>query len=173
MDLGPNCRWYAVQTKSKNEVRAEVNLRRWGVETLAPTIQERTRSRRASATYRVAPLFPNYIFARFCADLLASKVRLTRGVRRVVGFGEAATPIDDQIIDLIRSRLSEDGCIRLPEARQGDTVQIVSGPLASIAGVFEREMPARDRVVILLWTMGGDIRVHVPKTAMRLLSPVA
>ncbi len=34
-------RWYAIQTKPKQESRAECNLRAWNVETFVPKIRER------------------------------------------------------------------------------------------------------------------------------------
>jgi hypothetical protein len=35
-----NLHWYAVQTKPKQETRAEANLHRWGLETLLPRLRE-------------------------------------------------------------------------------------------------------------------------------------
>src|SRR5687768_18284515 len=111
-------RWYAVQPKARQEARAEANLRRWGLETLAPRLRE-PRPSRSGESFRVTPLFPNYLFARFDAANLLGKVRLTRGIRRVVGFGEYATPLDDSIIASIRSRVTDDGIVRSEERRVG------------------------------------------------------
>src|SRR5689334_867674 len=84
-------RWYALQTKLKQEARAEDNLRHWKIETLAPKITTTTRRRDGTLAVSVAPLFPNYLFARFDAEALITKIRLTRGIQRVVGLGEYAT----------------------------------------------------------------------------------
>jgi transcriptional antiterminator RfaH len=165
--VADRCRWYVVQTKPKQEARAESNLRRWEIETLAPKLRELWRSRTGGSSYRVAPLFPNYVFARFDAEALAAKVRLTRGIQRVVGFGEYATPVEDSIIWSIQSRIAEDGFIRVPDVQQGDIVEIVDGPLRSLVGVFERHLCARDRVVILLTTIGCQARVQVTRAAIR------
>jgi len=159
-------RWYVLQTKPKQELRAELNLRRWQVETLAPRLREIRRLPAGGTAYREGPLFPNYLFARFDAEQLAGKVRLTRGVQRVVGLGELATPVDDGIIALIRDRIGEDGFVAPPEAQPGDTVEIVDGPLQSLVGVFERRLSATDRVVILLAAI-GQARVQVARTAIR------
>jgi transcriptional antiterminator RfaH len=166
VDVAENHRWYVLQTKPKQEARAELNLSRWQIETLAPRLREPQQSRSGEASYRIVPLFPNYLFARFDAARIA-KVRLTRGIQRVVGFGECATPIDDDIIELIQSRICDDGFVRPPEIQPGDAVEIVHGPLRSLVGIFERYTSARDRVVILLTTIGAQARVQVAKAAIR------
>lgn len=160
-------RWYVVHTKPKQEGRAETNLQAWGIETLSPRLRERRYSARHPSAFRIAPLFPQYIFARFEADSLLSKVRLTRGVHDVVGFGEYATPVADEIITLIRNRLSDGGFVTVAEPVPGDLVSIEAGPLRSLVGVFEREMRGRDRVMVLLTTVGANARVQLPKAFIR------
>jgi transcriptional antiterminator RfaH len=167
MTVADGRRWYVLQTKPRQEGRAEANLRSWGIETLAPRLCERRRSRGGEPSYCVAPLFPNYLFARFDAATHAAKVRLTRGVHRLIGFGECATAVDDAIVGLIKSRLGEDGLVRLPELTRGDRIEIVAGPLRSFVGVFERHLSARDRVIVLLTTLGCPMRVELAGTAIR------
>src|SRR5215470_17394840 len=94
-DARDRSRWYVVQTKPRQDGRAESNLQHWRVQTFAPKIRELRRSPSGASSYRLAPLFPNYLFARFDAEALAAKIRLTRGIQRIVGFGECATPVDD------------------------------------------------------------------------------
>lgn len=161
-------RWYVIHAKPKQETRAELNLRAWGLETLAPRIREYqpARGSRAAIT-RVAALFPGYLFARFDAGLLAEKVRLTRGVRRVVGFGPQLTPIEDAIIALIRGRVQDDGCVRVDEPRPGDRVEVIDGPLRSMMGVFDRSLSGGGRVMILLTTLGSSARVQLPRAWIR------
>ena len=159
-------RWFAVQTKTRQAARAEANLRRWGIETLAPKLRE-VRTSNGRTSQHVTCLFPNYLFARFDAAALLAKVRLTRGIQRVVGCGLSATPLDDAVIASIRSRIAEDGFVRLPELRPGDRVEIVDGPLQSLAGIFERHVDANTRVLILLTTIGCHARVQVVRSAIR------
>lgn len=156
--------WYVVQTKPKQEQRAELNLKRWGVETLAPRLREPAGGR---AAYRSAPLFPGYVFARFHAASLLAKVRLTRGVSKVVGFGEYATPLGEAAVELIRSRMHRDGFVHLDPPQQGDLVRIVDGPLRSLLGIFERHLHGDDRVLILLTAMGVQARAQVPAAFVR------
>jgi transcriptional antiterminator RfaH len=155
------CRWYVVRTKAKQETRAESNLRRWGIETLAPAVREpRVRDSPRQRPCQIGPLFPGYIFARFEATRL-EKVRLTRGVLHVVGFGEHATPVDDAIIEIIRSRIKADGLIHVEDPQPGDMVRIIDGPLRSIVGIFEKELTGKDRALVLLTLLGVHTRVQV------------
>lgn len=166
-DLRDRSRWYVVQTKPRQDERAESNLHRWNVQTFAPRVRELRRSASGETSYRVAPLFPSYLFARFDAEALTAKVRLTRGIQRVVGFGEYATPVDDSIVQLIQEQVADDGFVRAREVQPGDAVEIIDGPLRSLVGVFERHARAHDRVTILLTTIGGQPRVQVDEGAIR------
>lgn len=160
--------WYVVQTKPRQEARVEANLHGLGLETLFPKLRERTipASSRGSLD-RVGPLFPRYLFARFVAASVLAKVRNTRGVHGVVGFGEYATPVEERVISLVRSRIRDDGFVHPAEPQPGDVVQIVDGPLRSLIGIFERELSPRDRVLVLLTTVGSQLRVQLRKAGIR------
>jgi transcriptional antiterminator RfaH len=159
--------WYVLQTKPRQEVRAESNLRFWGVETLAPMLKERCVVRQSGqAPYRLKPLFPGYIFARFESTRLA-KVRLTRGVHNVVGFGGCATTIEEPVIAFIRNRIADDGFVHIAGPQPGDLVEILDGPLKSLAGIFQQELTGRDRVLILLTSIQCHARVQVAKALIR------
>ena len=162
------CCWYVVRSKRKQEQRAESNLRAWGLETFMPKLRTVSAPAvRAGVRYKVEPLFPGYLFARFDTTREYAKVRLTRGVHSVVGFGECATPVDDAIIALIRSRINDDGLVHEAEPSPGDQVEIVSGPLCSVRGIFERALSGGDRVLILLTTVGSSARVQVSRAVIR------
>jgi transcriptional antiterminator RfaH len=163
-------RWYVVQTKPRQDARAESNLRRWNIQTFAPHVREQRRTAGGEIAHRVAPLFPSYLFARFDAEALGGKIRLTRGIQRIIGFGEYATPVDDAIIRVIEEQIGDDGLVRPREAQPGDAVEIIDGPLRSLVGVFERHTCARDRVVILLTTIGCRPRVEIEETAIRTMT---
>lgn len=153
--------WYVLRTKPKQELRAEQNLRLWGLETLLPMVRE------APGDGGFAQmLFPSYLFARFSAAALLPRVRFVRGVQNVVGFGEYATPVDDAIIGAIRSRMDDNGCVRIDAPQPGDTVRIADGPFKSLCGIFERRRGS-DRAVILLAAIAAGVRVEVASAVLR------
>lgn len=150
--------WYVIQSKPKQEERADENLRAWHVETLLPKLLRPVRSARAQRT--IEPLFPGYLFARFDADGMASKVRYTRGVARVLGTESGPSAVDDRIIDEIKRRMDPGGLVRPTSTlRAGDRVRIVSGPLKDFVGVFEYSATAAQRVTLLLATLHSPVRV--------------
>ena len=151
MMTAPESRWFAVQTKPNQESTARRGMESLGLETLLPLVR-RERCRSGRPLPRIRPLFPNYLFARFAPARFLHLIRYSRGVCRVVGTAETPAPVDESIIDDLRSRVGEDGLVPL-ESRgfhHGDPVRIEAGPLQGWSGIFERELDDQERVVILL-----------------------
>ena len=160
-----NRQWYVVHTHLKQEERANENLKSWGVETLHAKLKTRRYNEFTGApTHLTQPLFPRYIFAKFNAREQLPKIRFTRGVNNVVCFGENPAPVDEDIIDLIRARIDENGFVKgNDELKPGDKVVISAGPLRSLIGIFEREINGRDRISILLTAIEFQGRLVVEK----------
>ena len=164
--------WYVIRTKPKQEARVKKNLEAWNVRTLAPALKEAFCNRfTGEASCRIKPLFPQYIFARFKASELFHKIRYARGVHSVVGFGNTLIPVSDDIIAIIRSRIGEDGLVRIGEPfSPGDEVRIDHGPFTNFTGIFERQMKDDDRVQILLHTISYQLHVIVERDQIRRVS---
>jgi transcriptional antiterminator RfaH len=164
--------WYAIQTKPKQEERADSNLRAWGVETFFPKVKERRYSPYTKEpTFIIKALFPRYIFARFNANKLINKVRFTRGVQSVVSFGDSPTPVDDEIIFIIKSQIRGDGFIRIGEEfKLGDKVIVKNGPLRNFIGIFEQKIKDTDRVSILLDSVSYQARVVIERERLKKIS---
>lgn len=161
--------WYAIHTHPKQEERANENLRSWNVETFAPRMKRAVRQPFTDKiVYRPASLFPGYIFARFEFDKMHSKIRYTRGVHSVVRFNSKPAPVDDSIIDFMKSRVGEDGLINIGEEFEyGDQVIIQAGPFANFIGIFQRVMHASERVMLLLDTINYQPLVVIEKEFVR------
>lgn len=152
--------WYVVRVHHRHESRAEMNLNAGHIETFLPWVRVPDRRRRPE---KREPLFPQYLFARFDAEQSLHDVTFTRGVQRVVNVGDAFATVDDEVIDVFRSRIDEHGAIPLGRPLEaGDRVRIDHGPFADLAGVVERILPAHERVLLLLTTVGTKMRVEVP-----------
>src|SRR5215207_10108914 len=148
--------WYVVHTHLKQEERANEKLKAWGVETVHAKLKTRRYNEFTGApTYITQPLFPRYLFARFNAREQLTKIRFTRGVQSVVCFGEHVVSVDDDIIDIIRARIDENGFVKTNnELKPVDKVVISGGPLRNLIGIFEREVKGSDRITILLTAIG-------------------
>jgi transcriptional antiterminator RfaH len=161
--LGQSLDWYAIYTKPREEERACQNLNAWKIQTFAPKVSERVYHRYTEKTFNVIkPLFPRYIFARFHPQL-GPKVSFTRGVQSIVSFSGKLVPLEDEIIEAIRSRM-ENGLVHIGEEFEpGDEVVIRDGPLKSFKGVFEHKLKGTDRVRILLTTISYQANIVVDR----------
>lgn len=166
--------WYVVHTHPKQEERTSSNLQAWGLETLSPKlVVNKCNPFTAKLTRLVKPLFPGYIFARFSFEHLYHKIRFTRGVHSLVCFNNRPAQVDEEIIDLIRSRIGTDGLVKtLAELKAGDEVVINDGRFQQLQGVFEREMQEADadRVTILLSSVSFQAHVIVDRTLVSRVS---
>jgi transcriptional antiterminator RfaH len=161
--------WYVIHTHALQELRAEKNLTMWGLETFNPKLKDRRSSSiLQNSLYMVKSLFPGYIFARFNADLMLRKICFTRGVRKVVCYNGSPVPVADEIIDLIKSRVEDDGFVRIrPSLRCGDKVIVLNGPLSDLVGIFEKDLNDSDRVVVLLTTLNYQSRIVIERELVR------
>jgi transcriptional antiterminator RfaH len=155
--------WYAIHTKPRQEERATNNLIAWGVETFTPRLKEkRLNSFTGQPMQIIKPLFPSYIFARFDARTMLHKVWYTRGVHAVLSFGGRPVPVHDEIIEIIRARINEEGFVQIgEEPKVGDKIRINDGLLHDFEGIFEGKVKASKRVMVLLSTVNYQCRIEV------------
>ena len=143
--------WYAVRTKPKEEDRADFNLRAYQVQTFTPKLKQLSTSKYGGRRYTVKHLFPPYIFAYFNVNSQLHQINYTRGVQKVVCFAGNPVSIGDDVINLIKEKVDDDGFVCLhEELKPGDMVRINAGPLQSLVGVFRRSLSDKERVEILL-----------------------
>jgi len=157
--------WYVAHTHPRQEERANNNLRAWGVETFIPKVKIiKYKPFTGEPTCLIKPLFPRYVFARFKLNELYYKVRFTRGIHSLVSFLDKPCPVDDELIDLIKSRVGDDGLVRTVDTlKVGDEVVIKEGVLKNFSGVFVREMKDEDRIMILLRTVNYQAHVVIER----------
>lgn len=162
-------RWYAVNTKLREENRVDRNLTAWGVETFAPKIKTRRHTQYADhPIYISQSFFPRYIFARFDAGKMLHKVYYTRGVQSVVSFNSRPLQVESEIIALIQSQIGEDGFVRVvdeivDELKHGDEVMVSGGLFKGIGGIFDRATNDAGRVEILLTAINYQAIIVVEK----------
>jgi transcriptional antiterminator RfaH len=164
--------WYVVYTKPKQERRVSLNLEAWRVETFNPELLERRCNQfTGQPSYVAKSIFPNYIFLRFNARTMLHNIFNTRGVKHVLCSNGTPLPIDEELIELIRSRIDESGFVRLGnDFKVGDKVTIVDGPLRNLQGIFSEEMKDSERVLILLDLVTYQARITATKDQLRKVS---
>jgi transcriptional antiterminator RfaH len=171
-EVDHDSQWYVVHTNPKQEDRAYSNLRGWGVETLHPKMKTRRVNQFSGAlSYITKPLFPRYIFAKFDARKQLANISFTRGVHNVVSFGGQPTPVEEDVIRILSSRIDDHGFVKFGnQLKPGDKVVIKAGALRDFEGVFERELNDNERISVLLTTISYQGRVVVNRDVLERAS---
>jgi transcription elongation factor/antiterminator RfaH len=151
--------WYTLYTKPNREQQVQDLLHKQGIETYLPTVRRRVRRR--DRPDRIV-YFPCYLFARLDFDTTPrSSIDWMPGVRRVISSGNEPTMVADEVVAVIRRRLEGIEQVGYGELQQGVLVRIVSGPLRELEAVFDRPLPAANRVRILLQVLGHSTPVEI------------
>lgn len=162
--LNTSC-WYVVHTHPKQEDRTNTNLRSLGIETFNPIFRvDKYNEFSGKVTHLIKPLFPSYVFSRFKYNDVFHRVRYTRGVHSLVSFNNVPVPVEDEIVELMKSQIGSDGFVKtFDDLKAGDEVVINNGRFRNFYGVFERGIPDTDRVRILLNTVNFQAHVVVER----------
>ena len=155
--------WYAVQTKPRQESKAELNLKNQGYQTYLPKIRHRKR-RHDHWTYVTEPLFPRYLFIHADpAQQGLAPVRSTFGVSKLVRFGQLLQPVPDSVIHYLQQLESmetgareDTSCPHTP----GDTVEVLEGPFAGLKGIYQMQN-GDNRALLLIELLGRSNKISV------------
>jgi transcription antitermination factor NusG len=159
--------WYSLNSLPRSEKTLARGLKRWEqswpISVYLPMLPQRKGPGKLASA---VPLFPGYLFCRCDWDIVpVSVLRWTPGLRQVVGFDHVPAIVPDDAIQAIKERLlvaGETGGLPLHTFRHGELVQIKSGPLQGLLGVFDGPMQASERVRILVEFLGrvNEVRVQ-------------
>jgi len=155
--------WYVIHTKPGDEDRVRANLENQEIETFLPLF-ETYQYCGGKMVQKIKPLFTNYLFAKLDLELHYYKVKWTRGVNKILGSGNLPIPISSKVVQAIKERSGKDNLVKLEgELKDGDIVQVNSGPFKSLRGVFQKMMSSKGRVRILLSLIGVDVPVQISR----------
>lgn len=162
-------RWYLIQTKPRQEARAEENLLRQHFECYRP-IKALPPSRGPQGAKTGEALFPGYLFIRLdCIHDNWYPIRSTRGVSRVVSFGGQPTPVRDELIEQLRRRLAQSEAAPAATFTPGERVQVSGGSFSDIEAIFVSS-DGEERSVILLNLLQREQMVRVPTRYLQCYS---
>ena len=102
-------KWYAVQTKSRQENVAKQNLANQGFSVFLPTLRVPVK-RRGKWSLKIEPLFAGYLFLELDLGIQnTSSIRSTRGVIKLVQNGIHVLPVAGELIaDLKKAQAAVD-----------------------------------------------------------------
>jgi len=169
-ELLEQAEWYVIHTYSGYENKVQRNLEQ-RIETMGmqdkifqvvvPTEEEveiRDGQRRSSRRR----VFPGYILVQMIMDEESwYVVRNTPAVTGFVGSGTRPTPLSQEEVDKILSRMeAEQPRIKL-SFRIGETVRITEGPFADFMAVVDELYPERGKVRVLVSFFGRETPVEM------------
>jgi transcription antitermination factor NusG len=164
--LSKEKKWYAVYTKYKCEKLACDRLERKGVQCYVPLLTVTKRYTRKIKTYH-KPLINCYIFVCI-EDNLFTKVLQTDHVMGFLTFAGIKVPIPGYEIQTLQRVVGEFEDISLIEKplKVGDEVEIISGNLTGIRGVFLEQKNKR-LFEISLDHIGVTLKVDIDPALLR------
>ena len=153
--------WYVIQTKPKKELEARSYLSMKGLEIFFPRM-ETFAPKGGRITREIKALFPNYIFGNFDRVRDYSLVKYGKGVNKIVSFSGEPVPISVMVIEEIKGRMDAAGLINLKfNLKPHDRVRIKTGPFRDFLGIFEKWLPEKERVRILLNLIGYQPQIEL------------
>lgn len=155
-------RYYVIHTEKGREQTIDVNLTAKGYEIYCPLVLV---DRRILARWRnkyVEPLFPCYLFLHMDEDgdwpglkIFGEIIQILKGPE---GYPE---PIDDKIIELLKSHENENGVHEIGDwrYRAGDRVRLKKGAFAGYEAIIS-EVPEK-RLTVVFKIMQREIKIPV------------
>lgn len=158
---GDTDKWYVVQTQPRKEDWAVANLQNQDFRTFFPRLRKSRKHARKIDTVLV-PMFPSYLFVQLKSNHQRWRsVNGTRGVVRLLSFGDQPQPVPIEVIDGLISSADDKGVFMSGchyKFQVGDKVRLMVGPFAEQFGCIDR-LNGRDRVRVFLELMGRLVPV--------------
>jgi len=153
--------WFCLRTQTKREhIAAAILDRLEAVEVFCPRVSQVKKTRAGKKRF-IEAMFPGYIFAKFHYHSHSRQVVHSQGVTRMVELGERRV-IPEYIIEDLRASIPE-GIIEAPDLsiEPGAEIEVVTGSLKGLNGKVLAQLPAKNRIQILLEFLGREITVDV------------
>ena len=146
LELG---RWYVVYSKRHQEEVVQFYLERKGLVVFFPRLLLPQPSPKRP---RIVPLFPNYLFVRIHKPVEYDIVRWSSGVIRVVEFYGHPAPLDEEVVEFLRRRVTPAGIIVMDSSPivRNKVVEDVNGRIASLMHALLNPHNSGDRVGLLM-----------------------
>ncbi len=163
--------WYLVHSKPRQEKTALINLELQGYECYLPMFSaEKLRQRVLSVIDE--PLFPRYLFIRLDTGLSAKgwgPIRSTKGVSRLVSFGNEPAKIDDRLVHLLHSQENVHQTQPQGLFAKGERVMIVEGVFAGLDAIYQM-IDGEGRVMVLIELISTPVQMRVAPASLRKLA---
>jgi transcriptional antiterminator RfaH len=159
--------WYCARTKPKHEHIASADLRKnLELEVFLPRLRIERATQRGAVRV-IEPLFPCYIFVRCVIEEKINEIRHTNGISSLVRFGFEIPKIADSIIEELQNCFEAEEPMTVENhLSPGDEVEVADGAFAGMSAYVLRNLPARQRVQVLLDILGRPTPVEVDRNSV-------
>jgi transcription antitermination factor NusG len=163
------CMWHVLHVSPNSEPQVAKLLSLIGVESYAPQFPAPPRTKPGSVRdRRTRWVFPGYIFFKIAKSFTEwDSIRWAPGVRRILQQDDGPGVVDDEIVEHLHDRLRDRTLAPSRRFRPGQVVAIERGPLAMVDAIFQRQLPASERVEILVHLLGRPLTVTVDPAILR------
>jgi len=156
--------WYVLHSKPNKEKLLWEQLSIREVETFYPQIRVQPANPRAR---KVKAYFPGYVFVHVDLEQVGlSVMQWMPGAVGFVSYGNQPSMVQDALIHGIKKRVDEiniAGGELFHELKQGDLVEIQSGPFAGYEAIFDVRLAGSERVRVLLKLLQGrSTKMEIP-----------
>ena len=155
--------WAVLTAKPRKEGPALTFLEKEGFEAYCPQLLNPRRSR------AVQPLFPGYFFVWLSPLVELPVVRHFPCVSRALTFGDQVACVEPELVENWRAREGGRGYLTpepAPAFQVGQQVRFKEGPFIGLEGTVIGNLPARERVRILLEHLGMVVPVEADRSVL-------
>ncbi len=160
--------WHLIYTKPRQEACALQNLQAQGYACFLP-LMPTEKIRRSTLVVADEPLFPRYLFIHLGHGISAKSwapIRSTKGVSRLVCFGNEPARIDERLIEFLRAQASSDHVSPILLFQPGERVRLTEGAFAGIEGVYQMTDGDR-RALVLIQLLSRPVSLRVAPASLR------
>lgn len=155
--------WFLIHTKPRQEGIALENLERQGYPCYLPMLPAE-KLRQGKLVTLQEPLFPRYLFIQLGQGATAqswSPIRSTRGVSRLVSFGNEPARVPADLVQMLQTHESDRSQDVQTLFKSGDKVLIQEGPFAGLEAIYQmKDGEGRVMVLIELMSKPAQLKLH-------------
>ncbi len=154
--------WYTVFCKPRKELQVSEYLRSSDIEVYTPMLRVKPVNPRAA---KIRPYFPRYLFVHTDIETVGIRtLQWAPGSVGLVSFGGEPAVVPDHFIHELRQRIADieaAGGLHLDGLKKGDPVQIKHGPFEGYDAIFDVHLSGEERVEVLLFWLGRQMKVKL------------
>ena len=168
--MGKN--WFVMRTKPRNENKVFLQVQKKNIEIFYPVLPTiKIWSDRKKKIY--VPMFPGYLFVYGDEEERYNAIANTAGAMGYLMYLKKPAIVTQKEINSIKLSLAEPERIKVDKMsiKQGDLVEITSGPFAGLMG-FVVEFRGTYKIVVNIIELNASINIELLQSEMKLIKHI-